>query len=215
MIRNITIALLAAIGLPTLCTQPAMAANSADLTFFHRKATGHSVKLIETNGAWLASPTIDLGSASLMFSHWQSADANVRQDMAILATSLSRSVDAAVEAECWRNGARPFRAEVGLDWHNQKTGLGLALPLQANDSIKVGIRQNLAPGCTAFLRLAEKNTPLYGVSVSKKGWSLEPAYGGGTTQIFVSKWMGKMLPELRLKFSPRENVVGLGFLIVK
>lgn len=104
-----------------------------------------------------------------------------------------------------------------FDLHNEILGLGIILPFQSDEKIKVGPRLRLG-SLTTYLTLTQEKDYLVGASYDMNGLKIELAYRCfeqqdiwyfRTSKGFKTNF-GKIIPELRLKFTPEEEFVGVG-----
>jgi hypothetical protein len=112
----------------------------------------------------------------------------------------------------------PDRYDLGVDFHYDVFGIGMVVPFQPDEKIKIGIRGGLG-SFTAFitapLPVKDIKSPNYGLTYG--GWfKVEASYCPDTkvgvvraSKFFSILDWGTFGPEIRTQFSTDQNSIGM------
>lgn len=194
------------------------AANPADVTSDYRLFPEHYFKVAYDGGPrWMLFNLPLEDDLALSIQAWQNEESTMRKYNLWLVKEFSPYLDAGLNLEgAWSGGTFTPRSNIGIDLHNENLGFGLIVPLQSDESIKIGPRVKI-DDFTAYLTLpfSGETNPVLGLGYKKEGWGIDLAYGGDETwwlrgsKGFETSF-GKVTPELRLKFTEDDTVFGLG-----
>lgn len=203
MFRNLTV-----IALLIISVSASYATNPADLTAFQRWS-GPYYTAAREKGSWFACATYPIGSVSTTYFHWQDDEGKSTQDQVILVQSLNKRIDLALDADICKGGDLIHHQNVSIDWHTGygEDGIGIMIPLQESEGIKLGVRKTLGQ-VTTFATLNEKSTPVYGVTLCQKWGKIDVAYGHEDWNMRISKSSKEWTQEARFNFAQNETTIG-------
>jgi len=198
-----------------IASQRAFAGNPADLTDSYRFYEGQFYKLTYDGGPKWAWATLPIDKdVSVSFYNWEDKEGTDRLFQLIVAKRFTPWLDVAFSNEGeWVNKEFTTRQKIAVDLHNKNLGMGIIIPMQPEEEIQVSPRIKIND-FVAYATFSEDSDPLYGLSYCKKGMRIDVACGKGVTFVraskcFETKW-GTIIPELRTKFTDKENFYGLG-----
>lgn len=131
-------------------------------------------------------------------------------NQAILSNRFNKNVDVALNVERWHGSSDC--ADAVIDLHKGSFGLSIKQSLTGSTT-KIGTRMKLG-NFTAYTTVPLDGGPrLYGLTHQKHDLEIDVAYLDNQatlvpTFIRASYWRGNVVPELRLKFSHEENIIG-------
>lgn len=194
----------------------AFALNTADLTGTYRYTPRELYKIVYDGGPrWLFAMTPLKEDLALYLCCWQDEEGTVRKGDLRLIRRFSPNFDAGlVTRGKWSKERFTPRQDLTFDFHTERVGLGIIFPFQSEYDIKIGPRVYFGD-LSAYLTLSEKKDHLVGLSYAKEGMKFELACGKEDVWYFkASKGFktsfGKVVPELRMKFTPNKNFFGVG-----
>ena len=195
--------------------QSAFAGNPADVTDSYRFSGGQFYKLAYDGGPKWALAILPVAKdVSVSFCSWENEMSTDRVFDLTVSKKFTSWLDVALNNEGeWDAGTFTTRQEIAVDFHNTKLGLGVLIPMQSEEEVQVGPRVKIN-NFTAYATFSEDSDPLYGLSYSKNGARMDVACGEEVTFVraskcFETKW-GTIIPELRTKFTDKENFYGFG-----
>jgi len=197
------------------------AANPADLTVFERSAYNNYIKLIygeKGSTAFVALPPIG-NDFVISFQAWQDGKNDKKKYTGRLIRRFSPHLDAALIAEfALIEGVSNIDNKLVFDLHGElfglPAGIGLSLPLDEKESVKVGPRISM-DDFAFYATIAEKNEYIFGATYARSSYKVEVAYSTeDILHVRASKGfktsVGKVCPEIRMKFLPDEEVFEFG-----
>jgi len=207
-------AVLAAILLSIACVSASATNNVADLTVSYRYCPVHYYKITYDDGPWywlVIEPASD--KTSLAFMRWSDPDADDVLNELSVTKKLGTEMQVGLIQDTWDKSSHDSTSLM-LDWSNSRFGIGAIAPLHSHtdDKTNLSCRVNLGEQFTAYLTLPTSgdDPELYGLGFYPEGACLDLAYGGRTWFFRASKGIDKYRPELRLKFTRKENFIGIG-----
>jgi hypothetical protein len=197
------------------------AANPADLTVFERFAPNNYMKLIyEEDGktGFLSLPPIG-NDFVVSVQAWQNQRSDSEKYTGRLIKRFSPNFDAALMTDfISKKGVSDIDSRLVLDLHGDlfglPAGIGLYLPFDEQESVKMGPRIGISD-FTVFTTVAKEGKYLFGATYAKTGCKVEVAYS--TEEVFyvrASKGfktsIGRICPEIRMRFLPNDQIFGVG-----
>ena len=203
-------------------TGSAFAANPADLTLFDRFYPDGYIKLVyegdDSKFASIRLPAFE-NDFSLYFRAWESKGGDCKKYTGRLIKRFSPFFDAALVSEAsLKSGSSISKNRAVFDLHGDflgnPIGIGLFLPFESDEDIKIGPRVSFGD-FTTYFTVGKKDQYRLGLSYVKDGIRLDFAYD--EEDIFYCRAskgfktsFGKIYPELRMKFTPDEEFIGVG-----
>lgn len=201
------------------------AANKADLTFFDRFYEGSSFKFIADEDATITGLRFPAyNDFSFFVDTWQSKEIEAKSYTGRVTKRFNKNFDAALRGKTsYFKGLSNSKMSAAFDIHGNlfgnRAGLGLVLPFDREDSVKISPRYSLG-NFTTFLTIGEEKEDLMiGTSYYNKAFCLDVAYSKKDIWYFnlskgfdIGSW--KLCPELRLKFPEGQRIItGFGLLL--
>jgi len=194
------------------------AGNPADLTESYRFCPVEFYKLTYDGGPRWALAVIPLSKdLSLSVFHWQNEESTSRSWNLTISKSFSPYFEAALNTILdWDSDTTTAKEEIAFDLHNKICGLGIVIPFQPGENVKIGPRININ-NLSTYFTFSNDEKPFVGVSWSKKSvcrvdgaYSLENKTSyARISKSFETRW-GSVIPEFRLKFTQSEEFYGIG-----
>jgi hypothetical protein len=193
--------------------------NPADLTSDTRYSPTELYKVTSDDGPWWVLTWLPVKEdVSLYLYGWQGQKSEDRTTQIILAKKATDWLDLDFRLEeRWSQAGSVAKQEPGLDLHWKNLGLGILLPLQKDEDIRLGPRV-MVGNLTAYATWCESDSDNFvlGLSYTFKQIALtvEGSYDPASevsqfrmNRVFKTKF-GSFVPELRLKETPSDTFVG-------
>lgn len=189
----------------------AFASNPADATADFRYCPVEFYKVAWDDGPYWFLAIEPLGNdTALTLFNWNSEGCDEQlYEVALTKRYPEKGLEVAAIADANKGERDTLR--LMLDWSQGRFGIGAVVPADSRDPLKVGARYTTGK-LTWYLSGTEAGTSptAVGVSYCEKGAKLELARSGETWFFRASKPAGKLIPELRIKFTEEESFVGFG-----
>lgn len=190
------------------------ATNPVDLTETYRLTPVQFLKVTYDDGPKSVFVNVPAGKdLSVSIFDWQNAESTIRSSDLKMLKRFSSSFDVTLNTqEKWSKGTITLREEAAFDLRIDRFGLGLLIPFQPAEKVKIGPRIKMGD-ITAYFTISEGADPIYGLSYATNGLRFDIARDNAiwyfrTSKDFKSS-IGTIIPELRLKFTEEERFTGL------
>lgn len=196
----------------TLIANVVLAVNPADLTNSHRSFLSEYYKIGYDDGPRFVFANLPVNkTVNVSIFNWQNGDGSYRLSKMVVTKKFSSWFDGSIDTTFTKDS---ISEDMIGDAHWNMLGIGVLLPLQSDEDIRVGPRVTIR-GLTLCLTtfISKDNNNLYGLIYCIKDIKAEVSYGDETWFLRVSKSFktsfGTLFPESRNKFTKDGKSFGL------